>query len=135
MLDSEGKESSCFNKNASPLWGVDDEKEVRRIQEVAWRKIPLGKRVGIYFVVFFSVSFLMVVIMKSLNLSASWIRGAISGLIGTQLFFFLMQRRLRKHLPETLTAEGRCPNCGYDLKNHAGDVCPECGQKDNRDGT
>jgi len=27
-----------------------------------------------------------------------------------------------------LKKEGRCTNCGYDLKKNASKVCPECGQ-------
>jgi hypothetical protein len=110
------------------LWGVDDAKEVRRIQRLANKEFRFTRAFWKGSLICGGVTGLLVLVFDLVDLKPEWLRGGMAGAIGGVATSFVLDRHRRAALRPILKGEHRCTKCGYDLKNNANETCPECGQ-------
>ncbi len=110
------------------LWGVDDEKEVRRIELLAEKRTRFTKNFWIGALLFGIIGESTTCLLEMIDVRPSWIRHMIGAFVGA-VFLGIWARRIRRpYFPSILEEGGRCTKCGYNLKNNSGGACPECGE-------
>ena len=112
------------------LWGIDDPIIRESLERRALSKDQPVRRILVMTSVIVGVGALCGVGGALLGAGGwSWGLGPVSGVAAIWILGIWEKSRMRKYLPDVLDADGRCPQCGYDLERSEGLTCPECGHK------